>query len=510
VVLGGATKVSGADIAGTPEARLDPHHFVLRRRIEPINGVSDGTPVAAPDFSLANGANLAQRLYQQEDSADGSSQLYASVAAISQFTFRIDACQPLVPDAVGEDLALRPDEILITRSGTPGIAWSAAQSPADLVVIPSGFLIRVRLLDENLLSGYVAGILNHPVWRVWTASLATGKRQRNLSQDHLRQVRIPSASLDIQRAIADSQKRAIEDVERIVTEDIDLREVADGVLAKSVELPTYRWEFPSVTSDHVSLEMAASRSRTLRLDPSFHRSGLRAIADSVDASETVELSSLLSNGIVKSGQPTILEAGDIGGGRVIASISLQGGRVVEELTKPTTEDQIETAGTRLVQENDLLVAMDGYSYGKAAVFSGTYDAVTDSHVGVLRLHGDRGTLGGALACFLASSYGRSQLEIALSGSSAYQLSKDDLSAVRVPTAIVAEAPSIAADFLEAVGEYVPLTQRVRDRICACSAEISAMLLEAPETDESVKLALAKFPEKEDLMSLLAELRPEMF
>jgi hypothetical protein len=75
---------------------------------------------------------------------------------------------------------------------------------------------------------------------------------------------------------------------------------------------------------------------------------------------------------------------------------------------------VELAGIRQIRQGDILIAMDGEgSIGKAAVFSGDYVAVPDSHLGILRLGPE---LAWALACYLNSSLGQAQIELAISGS----------------------------------------------------------------------------------------------
>jgi restriction endonuclease S subunit len=507
--------VSLAGVSNTAELRVDPHFFVEMLPIEPLKlGISEGIPIAPPYVaSVTNGVNIPESAYDLTNEAP--SLVYASVAAISQFAFRIDRCVPLHDPKqhdYGFDLqssASRSSEVLVSRSGTPGIACAAVAIPDDLVAIPSGFVIRIDCTEEILLPTYLAAVLNHPAWRLWSASLATGKRQRNLSQEHLASIRVPKLPLQDQRVAGANYLASINRITAILADDLDLMASCDEVIRLEAGLKFESLAMSKLTFDVVHLGDCAE-SPILRLDPRSHRSEVRRIISPLESWDCVPLADLVED-LIKGRQPSILSVDEPGNeNRVIATVSVQDGYVAKDLTKPTTEQEIERAGARLVGRGDLLITMDGEgSIGKAAVFSDAYDAVPDSHVAILRLN--RPSLAAALACYLNSSLGQAQIEIAISGSTGQtQITRGDLLSIRVPQAVIDLAERIAKQYTSSIRAYVQITSRIRREICVSSSHLSRQLIKSGSLTPAAKSFMRTIGTESALITLLGRLRPEMF
>src|SRR5271155_1823037 len=165
-----------AGIGDTDELRIDPHFFDLLAEVKDLNDhLKIAHPVAEPFFSyIRNGENLPAAAYIRDD--ETTDVYYASVGALSQFVLRADACIPLKAGPHFHERSIARirtncNEVLVTRSGTPGIAWSSALSPQDdISIIPSGFLIRLGCDPSYYRPGYVVAVLNHPLWRLWSSA----------------------------------------------------------------------------------------------------------------------------------------------------------------------------------------------------------------------------------------------------------------------------------------------------------------------------------------------------
>ena len=195
---------------------------------------------------------------------------------------------------------------------------------------------------------------------------------------------------------------------------------------------------------------------------------------------------------------------------MVATVAIQAGTVVRDLTKPTTAEEIANAGDRQLQKGDLLVTMDGEgSIGKAAVFQDEYDAITDSHVAMIRF--DNSDLARALACWINSSCGQAQIELAISGATGQtQLSKGDLENLQVPIELIERAINITADYQKTVRAYQPVTTHVRGLLCYFSVEVSEALIYSSTLGAEGKSALEKSASVEELSLLLSSLKPELF
>lgn len=502
--------VTGGDVARTLELRLDPHYFVLSRHVSELKTDPSGIPLTAPTFEVRNGINLGAQTYDVEQSDSGFR--YASVAAISQFALRPEQSTPLkeAPDAADPTkISARADELWLTRSGTPGIAWPARLAPTDQLWYPSGFLIRIRSVTATCRPDYVTAILNHPLWRVWSASLAAGKRQRNLGHMHLAQIRVPQVTVKTEDAIQGLYEAGLARLSRAMGNDLSTLFRADSAIQKATSFKFEALALPGLSMTEVPLDLALGRSGVARLDPNFHRADLREVVSRVGSLSHCSLRTLLEGGeIIKGGQPVILDEDFGNDPRVIASVALQAGDVQDELTKPTSQWQLEAAGSRAVREGDVLLAMDGYSAGKAGYVGRAMSAVTDSHVAILRLKNP--DLAQALVCYLSSSLCQAQIKLALSGSSAYQLAKADVLDLVIPNVVIERAPDIGDLFFGPSAGYEPVSKRVRHGMAAIGAEVSERLLLDPKLGDNFAAALRDCRTAEQGFEYLSYLVPEMF
>jgi type I restriction enzyme S subunit len=97
-----------------------------------------------------------------------------------------------------EDHLLEQDDLVITRSGTCGIAAVFDSQP--IPVLPGAFLIRLRLKTE-LGPHFIRSWINSPVGRRSTQRLARGAVQRNISGTSLATLLVPLPKQDEQNEI---------------------------------------------------------------------------------------------------------------------------------------------------------------------------------------------------------------------------------------------------------------------------------------------------------------------
>lgn len=507
-------QVGLAAIAEGGEARLDPHHYGLLAGVkELVEGFVDSMPLKEPLISsVRNGVNLPQTAYAADEAGD---YLYASVGSFSMFAFQPNRCQLLKSSdnfsySVPLDQeVLEPDELVITRSGTPGIAWAVRFGPeTELRIVPSGFMIRFRSGPAVASPAYIAAILNHPVWRVWSAALAGGKRQRNLSQEHLATMRIPILSQRSQEQVVSAYSEALDDVEQILGSDVSVQSLCDETLRQMAGLKVKTLSRSRLTFDQIPLS-ACVTTPNVRIDARFHRGDVRASLESIEEESSIELRRLMKMDLLKGKQPVFLDDDANEGGAVVATSSIQGGQVQEDLLKLTAEDAVDGAGAHQVRDGDLLLAMDGEgSIGKASVYRRTEPAITDSHVAVIRLVDPLNA--DAIACFLNSSPGQAQIEVSISGSTGQtQLQKADVHRLRVPTEILDNAGPIGARYTGSLAAYEPVPRQVRRRICRAQTTISNYLLEA-KLNKRARSGIEAIANEDALMEIMARLKPSMF
>lgn len=508
--------VTLSDVGLTSELRIDPHHYVLRELVEPLRtGIAVGSELGGGGFeAVANGVNLPREAYESDPEQSTSTLSYASVSAISQFAFRPEEAITLRPAGeydYGFDIeaaSVQANEVIMTRSGSPGIAWpGSAIASEERTVIPSGFTIKITCDSSVYNSAYVAAVLNHPAWRVWTSSLAAGKRQRNISQEHLYQVRIPLLALEAQQEAAAAYGDALRDIREIIEAPSGVQNVCDSLIEQivGVRVPTFAPR--PLTSDIVQLS-DVSASRVLRLDPRYYRADFAAISSQARSGDALPLRSFFTEPMLRGTQPSIPSVDEGNEPRVVSTIAIQDGQVVKDQTKPCAPEGFDDTDDRLLRANDLLFTLDGeVSRGKVAVFEGGFVAVADTHVAIMRI---RPELVHGLACYLNSSFGRAQVEQFSSGATAMQIAREDVEDLRVPRLICDRLQPLGEAFRAAVQQYKSRTTRVRMRLCDASAELSEELLNSDTLTANARSFLAQRNDASALFKLLGTLRPSMF
>jgi hypothetical protein len=264
-----------------------------------------------------------------------------------------------------------------------------------------------------------------------------------------------------------------------------------------------------MTFTTVPLEQCGE-SELLRMDGRFHRLDTREAIKCLDSVAVVRLANLLAGEILRNKQPRILLDDQEFGPGVVATTTVQDGQVITELTKATTDEDIEQAGERRLRHGDLLLTMDGEgSLGKAAVFVDDYAAIPDSHVGVLRLR--EPTLALAIACFLNSSVGQAQLLVVTTGSTGQtQVSRQDVLNLRIPQSVLEKAPEITARLRDRLRTFEPLTRRVRRSVCEYAGLLTSTLLSEIKLAAPARRLLGGLQDTKALLMLLERLRPDMF
>ena len=504
--------ITAASVSASRSVRLDPrYHFLCGLASSMIEALRDPIRFGrVADFS--NGLNLPRVSYGIDD--EEAIALYASVAAFPVYVLRRNACVPLRGDASGaimgtridpETAMVRANEVLITRSraSAPGLAWPGEAAPADVPLIPAGFLIRASLAPA-VLPMFVAAVLNHPTWRLLTAALAAGKSQDNISQEVLGNVPLPRVSSDTQLKIASRYRRTLQEISRIVDDEEDFVAMCDQVVGTALGLVSPTFQRQSVRLTHIALaEVGATRA--LRLDNRWHGPDNLLLRHELLGHDPIRLGELLPDLPTKGPQPRWVHEDEAlpDTPRGVATASIQAGTIVADQTKPTTEASIARFP---VVDGDLLVAMDGDgSLGKAAVYYGDVPTTVDSHIARCRTGTDT-QLADTLACYLNSSWGRIQTAGLMTGATGQtQLSTTDLVEVLLPGDIVEKVPAVSTEYRAALRTYEPLARRARAILSRSSAELTSLLIADGAMESSD--AVAPFETQDFLLEQLERIYP---
>jgi len=161
-------------------------------------------------YDVRNGMNVKTEYYSMEE----TDTLYLSVSQIKEYGL-IAKNQNYLTDEVKDQsgyFELEPNMIVVTRSGTIGVALSTNHSSFDFserTYVASGFVITAKVKPEfsaNVIAGYINLF---DVQRYLTA-MAAGACQRNIAQPIINQLPIPecllSSEADTHQEFADYER----------------------------------------------------------------------------------------------------------------------------------------------------------------------------------------------------------------------------------------------------------------------------------------------------------------
>lgn len=193
------TKLGLKSVGEETNFRLDHARYLGEEKFSEFISEFDRTAsLGTYVSSIRNGVDISKDKYTNADTGI----LYLSVQPIASGPpgkLVLEEAEQLNLDLEGNtDIKVQPDEVLVTRSGTPGVAWYAEKKFLDKwdAVIPSGYTQRLKFKEGSIDSRFLAGYLNLPPVRMLTTACACGKDQFNLSQDYLRQIPVPTLSED--------------------------------------------------------------------------------------------------------------------------------------------------------------------------------------------------------------------------------------------------------------------------------------------------------------------------
>lgn len=507
-----ALRIDAQQVSRSPRTRLDVRYHSSAELISRyLNGVRrTSQPLAVITTDARNGENIPAASYA--DGLEDAGALYLSVGALSQFALRMESLTPLLTsgDQITNaparfkvsELRLSDKEVLLTRSGTPGIAWPGRLAPAGLPIIPSGFLIRLRINDFDTVA--LAALLNHPVWRLHSLALSAGKRQDNISQPNLQDIPIPALDPRAQRQIAEIYLNNLMDIETLSMED-RLSAVCDAIIAEATNLPTVQLGGSEIATRNVRLRDVAHSPAT-RADNRWHGVTNQHVLRELEKVPTLPLEAVISALPAKGRQPTYLEEADGDNAYAIATSTLQMGQIVLENAKPVPLASVTPAAA--VEPGQLLVAMDGDgSLGKAAVVPDTsLTLMRDSHIALVKTDRDP-HLPHALACWLNSTWGQVQTNGLMSGATGQTgLRATDLISIRVPRAIVDHAEMVAGRYIAALNYVDTPPRRARRILCGGAALVSEVILANGAIDLPTTVA-DEFTDADRLWELLTVAYP---
>ena len=174
-----------------------------------------------------NGKNTSQTSYSMTPTRF----VYLSVDAIK--AGRIDLSDPIyLNEDIGSELekySVCDGDIIVTRSGTVGVACLVNEQKFEEILIPSGYLIIIKVNENKVDPEFIVEYFNSPLMKHFFETYACGKNTQNISQESLKKAPIPTLSLDTQREILSELNKFETKIENVQKKIPDTQDVIEKV-----------------------------------------------------------------------------------------------------------------------------------------------------------------------------------------------------------------------------------------------------------------------------------------
>ena len=137
-------------------------------------------------------------------------------------------------EEVGEKLErhrLEKGDLIITRSGTVGICKVFDIDNDEIIYIPSGYLIIIKL-KEGINKKFLEYYMSHEFIETFIRVHAAGKAQQNISQAYVKKIPIPNLPNTIQEKLVFEIEKIEEKIKGEKQKIVPLQEVIDDVFVK--------------------------------------------------------------------------------------------------------------------------------------------------------------------------------------------------------------------------------------------------------------------------------------
>ena len=177
--------------------------------------------------------NISTEFYSMEE----TDTLYLSVSQIKEYGL-INKNQNYLTDEVKDCnnyFELEPNMILITRSGTIGVALSTDHPSFnfdEFTYVASGFVITAKV-KEGFSPNAIAGYINLFDVQKYLTAMAAGACQKNIAQPTINNLPVPEYVLSnetfIEHSFSEYEKESLKVLENIAQQEKQLSELKSGI-----------------------------------------------------------------------------------------------------------------------------------------------------------------------------------------------------------------------------------------------------------------------------------------
>ena len=251
-------------------------------------------------ISISNGKDISPDKYV--DFNEKSDTIYPTVNNFKGGQFIYDSITFLKED-IGISMLLENDDIIISRSGTVGLTyvWNEQKINTifgrEMIAIPSGYLIVVKIDKSRLLPEFVKHLFNSYSFQKYFFVFGVGKSQKNIAQPDILSIPIPIITVEEQEDILSKIKPLEIKVTNLENEKEKTINIINQVFSEEFNIPSFDiYSIDKITKLSVDLSNVSFRNNNLR--DSFRWNKMQLIQNSLY--KNIDCIKLLGNFLIET------------------------------------------------------------------------------------------------------------------------------------------------------------------------------------------------------------------
>jgi type I restriction enzyme, S subunit len=400
---------------------------------------------------------------------------YLKVANIRKGEFRFDKIQYIDFNSseITKNIQLKKGNILLTRKGTFGYSIALEQD-YDFVISSEVFYIEIQ---EDLINPkFLEIFFNSGIGQAQFDKNKIGAIMGSLSQDAIRELKIPVPTIEVQKEIVSIYQKYISQKQTNEAEAEKLLASIDDYLLKElgITLPTP----PENTLKNRMFTKTFKEISDGRIDPHFHQEKFKQLDIELSQGK-FPLSKLKKKSILITSGATPLSKGDsYTEDETIGVPFVRSGEIKDITFEDCIYIKPEIHNTMLkssqLKKGDLLIAIVGATIGEVGIYNHDREANINQAIALVRLSNE--LLPVFAKDFFKSAIGAFILDRAKRPVARANINLDEIGVLPIPVPPLSKQKEIADHITNIRNQAQALKDKTKDLLKKASAEIEAILL----------------------------------
>lgn len=400
---------------------------------------------------------------------------YLKVANIRKGEFRFDKLQYIDFNSseISKNIQLKKGNILLTRKGTFGYAI-ALDKDYDFVISSEVFYIEIK--QDIINPKFLEIFFNSEIGQAQFDKNKIGAIMGSLSQDAIRELKIPNPSFEIQSLIVSIYEKYIEQKQKNEAEAENILSSIDDYLLKELGI-----KLPEPPENTLKSRMFIKTFKEIsdgRIDPHFHQEKFKQL-DIQLSNGKYPLSKLKKKSILITSGATPLSKGDSYTEDTSLGVPFVRSGEIKDITfedciyiKPEIHNTMLKSSQ--LKKGDLLIAIVGATIGEVGIYNHDREANINQAIALVRLNNE--VLPVFAKDFYKSSIGSFILDRAKRPVARANINLDEIGVLPIPVPPLDKQKEIAKHITAIRQQAQQLKDKTADLLRKANEEIEEILL----------------------------------